>query len=388
MATAFTLFGMNVVHDRAPTMEGPTSYQEYIEFLKQQVHQPSAVTPSCQPSSSVTSSPTHHSKRDKNIRIQCQVRARIPTNEGGEMYLHLYKNNQDTKEHLAIVYGDLRSRSLDDAWANETILNRVVRGAYYGRLEEIVAANDMDIISKLTPDQMVFLEQQQQKAKQQWEQRHENEQSSKIPLVRIHSECFTGETVHSGRCDCGEQLDEAMRQMQLAGRGVIVYLRQEGRGIGLLEKLKAYNLQDLGHDTVAANVLLNHPADGRTYGIANAILKDLQISQVHLLTNNPDKIKQLESYGDIQVLERHEMIPRSWSATPSSTTSNDNNNHLHILQPHASPLLLDRTPSSSPALGMSTSSVFDLPKKELDRYLAVKVKKMGHILNLPDSLNT
>jgi GTP cyclohydrolase II len=242
MATAFTLFGMNVVHDRAPPQtqaDGPTTYQEYIDFLKQQVHRPSAVTPSLH---STTHSPVSSAAapRDKDIRIQCQVRARIPTNEGGEMYLHLYKNNQDSKEHLAIVYGDLRSRSLDDAWANETILNRVVRGAYYGKLEEIVAATDVPVAQQLTPDQMVFLEQQQQQAKQKWEQQQMQQQTetAKIPLARVHSECFTGETVHSGRCDCGEQLDEAMRQLQLAGRGVIVYLRQEGRGIGLLEKLK------------------------------------------------------------------------------------------------------------------------------------------------------
>ncbi|KAI9307560.1 GTP cyclohydrolase II-domain-containing protein [Cunninghamella echinulata] len=362
MPTVFTLFGMNVVHDQAPKNvegsdasknNGPTSYKEYIDFLKRQVHQPSAITP------------TLPRNESQDIRIQCQVRARIPTNEGGEMYLHLYKNNQDTKEHLAIVYGDLRSQSLDNAWAHETILNRVVRGAYYGRLEEII--HDEDIASKLTEDQMSSLEQQQEKAKQQWLK--EKEKESRIPLVRIHSECFTGETVHSARCDCGEQLDEAMRQMQVAGHGVIVYLRQEGRGIGLLEKLKAYNLQDLGHDTVAANVLLNHPADGRTYGIANAILKDLQINQVHLLTNNPDKIQQLESYGDIKVLERHAMVPQSWSSTPTRPSS-------------AIPgVLLDRTPSSSPALPS-----FDLPKKELDRYLAVKVKKMGHILDLPDGV--
>ncbi|KAI8335449.1 GTP cyclohydrolase II-domain-containing protein [Chlamydoabsidia padenii] len=377
MATAFTLFGMNVVHDRAPQTlaDGPTTYQEYIDFLKQQVHKPSAVTPSLDSNHNHNGSTTPH--QDKDIRIQCQVRARIPTNEGGEMYLHLYKNNQDTKEHLAIVYGGLRSRSLDDAWANETILNRVVRGAYYGKLEEIVATNDM---VQLTPDQMVFLEKQQEQAKRQWEK---NNNKEGIPLVRVHSECFTGETVHSGRCDCGEQLDEAMRQLQLAGRGVIVYLRQEGRGIGLLEKLKAYNLQDLGHDTVAANVLLNHPADGRTYGIANAILKDLGVNKVHLLTNNPDKIQQLESYGDIKVLERREMIPRSWGHHSSSTESIP----LLAAQQSSSHLFpLDRTPSSSPALG-SPSSFFDLPKKELDRYLAVKVKKMGHILDLPDSLS-
>ncbi|KAI8072418.1 GTP cyclohydrolase II-domain-containing protein [Gongronella butleri] len=361
MATAFTLFGMNVVHEHAPTTstQGPTTYQEYIDFLKKQVHQPTAVTPCFQ-------------KSEKDIRIQCQVRARIPTNEGGEMYLYLYKNNQDNKEHLAIVYGDLRSRSLDETWAHETVLNRVVRGAYYGRLEEIVA----DEVARLTPDQMAYLERQQKKAKEDWML---SQQDKSVPLVRIHSECFTGETVHSARCDCGEQLDEAMRQMQSAGRGIIVYLRQEGRGIGLLEKLKAYNLQDLGHDTVAANVLLNHPADGRTYGIANAILKDLQVANVQLLTNNPDKIEQLESYGDIKVLERRAMVPRSWSSTPTLDKSIHQQQNL-LAGIVGTDHLLDRTPTSSPYIPS------DSPKKELDRYLAVKVKKMGHILDLPDTI--
>lgn len=221
MSTVFTLFGMNVVHENAkslPPRSQPRTYKEYIDFLKQQLHSPSAVTPELP-------------KRQDTIRIQCQVRARIPTNEGGEMYLYLYKNNQDSKEHLAIVYGDdLRSKSLDVAWENETIMNRIVRGAYYGRLEEVVTDESRNL--SLTEDQLKYLEEQQAKARSAWRQ------SSDPPLVRIHSECFTGETVHSARCDCGEQLDEAMRLMQEAGRGVIVYLRQEGRGIGLLEKLK------------------------------------------------------------------------------------------------------------------------------------------------------
>lgn len=221
MSTVFTLFGMNVVHENAkalPPQSQPRTYKEYIDFLKQQLHSPSAVTPELP-------------KKQDSIRIQCQVRARIPTNEGGEMYLFLYKNNQDSKEHLAIVYGDdLRSKSLDDAWENETIMNRIVRGAYYGRLEEVVTDESRNL--SLTEDQLKYLEEQQAKARNAWKQ------SSDPPLVRIHSECFTGETVHSARCDCGEQLDEAMRLIQEAGRGVIVYLRQEGRGIGLLEKLK------------------------------------------------------------------------------------------------------------------------------------------------------
>lgn len=222
MSTVFTLFGMNVVHDNAkslPPRSQPRTYSEYVDFLKQQLHSPSAITPELprQP--------------DSTVRIQCQVRARIPTNEGGEMYLYLYKNNQDSKEHLAIVYGDdIRSRSLDETWKNETIMNRIVRGAYYGRLEEVVTDQCRNL--NLTEDQERYLLEQQAKAKAAYQR------SSDPPLVRIHSECFTGETVHSARCDCGEQLDEAMRLMQEAGRGVVVYLRQEGRGIGLLEKLK------------------------------------------------------------------------------------------------------------------------------------------------------
>ncbi|KAI7869726.1 GTP cyclohydrolase II-domain-containing protein [Spinellus fusiger] len=360
MATVFTLFGMNVVHEAAKESlppQQPNTFNDYVDFLKRQVHSPRAITPAL---------PNTHTK----VRIQCQVRARIPTNEGGEMFLYLYKNNLDTKEHLAIVYGDtLRSQSLDRTWENETMMNRIVRGAYYGRLEEVVTEECHNL--SLTSDQVAYLERQQAEAKKAWSP------CTVSPLVRIHSECFTGETVHSARCDCGEQLDEAMRLMQQAGCGVIVYLRQEGRGIGLLEKLKAYNLQDLGHDTVAANVLLNHPADGRTYGIANAILEDLQLQQVRLLTNNPDKIMQLESFGAIKVVERQAMVPQSWSSTPVSshvpTATEDYPrliSALHNLQP---------TPSSSPTLPGS-------PKKELDKYLAVKIKKMGHILDLPQRL--
>ncbi|KAG1467119.1 hypothetical protein G6F55_000042 [Rhizopus delemar] len=362
VSKVFTLFGMNVVSNSpAANNENkenthPTTVKEYIEFLKDQVHAPRAVTPVLVP--------------DDHIKIQCQVRARIPTTEGGEMYLYLYKNNQDTKEHLAIVYGDdIRSQSLDKTWENETIMNRIVRGAYYGRLEEVVSDECRSLT--LTKDQEAYLEEQQAKAKAEWKV------SSEAPLVRIHSECFTGETVHSARCDCGEQLDSAMAQMQAAGRGVIVYLRQEGRGIGLLEKLKAYNLQDLGHDTVAANVLLQHPADGRTYGIANAILKDLQLTEVDLLTNNPDKIKQLESYGAIKVVQRRPMIPRSWStpALNDGTNSSMPSPSLSHFRNEISNMGVSSSPASS---GTST------PRNELDKYLAVKVKKMGHILDLPE----
>lgn len=122
-------------------------------------------------------------------------------------------------------------------------------------------------------------------------------------LVRVHSECFTGDVLGSLRCDCGPQLTAAIALIAREGRGVILYLRQEGRGIGLLEKLRAYNLQDIGYDTVDANLLLGHQADLRDYRVAAYMLKDLGVRSVRLLTNNPDKIAGLEHAG-LPVTER------------------------------------------------------------------------------------
>lgn len=122
-------------------------------------------------------------------------------------------------------------------------------------------------------------------------------------LVRLHSECFTGDVLGSRRCDCGEQLQMAIHKVAAAGAGIILYLRQEGRGIGLLNKLKAYNLQDLGYDTVDANLLLGHDVDEREYSVAAQILKDLGVRSVRLLTNNPHKIESLDELG-VEVTDR------------------------------------------------------------------------------------
>lgn len=122
-------------------------------------------------------------------------------------------------------------------------------------------------------------------------------------LLRIHSECLTGDVFGSHRCDCGEQLQEAMRQIEAKGRGAILYLRQEGRGIGLRNKLRAYQLQEQGMDTYEANIALGFAADARHYTFAADVLRSLEVQEIQLMTNNPDKVKELESLG-IKVAER------------------------------------------------------------------------------------
>ena len=116
-------------------------------------------------------------------------------------------------------------------------------------------------------------------------------------LIRIHSECFTGDVLHSMRCDCGEQLDLAMKKISKEGKGIIIYLRQEGRGIGLVNKLKAYNLQDDGMDTVEANIALGFNAEMRRYGGAVEILENLGVKEIKLMTNNPAKVEDLAKAG-------------------------------------------------------------------------------------------
>ncbi len=141
-------------------------------------------------------------------------------------------------------------------------------------------------------------------------------------LVRIHSECLTGDVFHSKRCDCGPQLDKALKMISERGSGVVIYMRQEGRGIGLLNKLRAYRLQENGLDTVEANEALGFPADLREYEISAQILKDLQISSIELLTNNPGKIAALEK-NNIMIEKRVPMEPNLLK---------DNENYLYTKQ--------------------------------------------------------
>ena len=286
--------------------------------------------------------------------VTCEVRARIPTTTGTEMWLHLYHNNVDSKEHLAIVFGPhIRSKSLDAPRAGETERERMIRGAYVGtlypgrtssRIQQM--RKDAGVSGRPSAPDLSQLNEPAAPGSDHAAPLSDSPQDTYPPelgppLVRIHSECYTGETVWSARCDCGEQLDEAARLMSLplptpastpnsekdetqskstrkvpSSGGVIIYLRQEGRGIGLLSKLKAYNLQDLGHDTMEANLLLRHPGDARSYGLATAMLLDLGLGGdrgIKLLTNNPEKVRAVEGPNrEVRVRQRAPMIPLAW----------------------------------------------------------------------------
>ena len=135
-------------------------------------------------------------------------------------------------------------------------------------------------------------------------------EKTKAPLVRLHSSCFTGDLLDSLRCDCGDQLHMALDMIGREGAGVVVYLPQEGRGIGLIEKIRAYQLQDTGLDTVEANLALGHKADSRDYGVGIQLLKDLGLRQVRLLTNNPKKTDAFIYGGfDLEVVDQVPILP-------------------------------------------------------------------------------
>ncbi|WP_263789660.1 GTP cyclohydrolase II [Salinibacter sp.] len=180
-------------------------------------------------------------------------------------------------------------------------------------------------------------------------------------LVRVHSECFTGDVLGSLRCDCGEQLDASMRRIAKNGRGILLYLRQEGRGIGLLSKLRAYNLQDDGYDTVEANRILGHGADERDYAIAARILDDLGVSSARLLTNNPQKIESLAEHG-VEITERVSLEPHV------------NRHNAEYLRTKVNRMrhILDLGPANGHAQGNAHGTSLRDLKQRIDRYFAEK----------------
>jgi GTP cyclohydrolase II len=302
------------------------------------------------------------------------ARTRVPTPHG-EIFLHLYHNSSDTKEHLAIVYDPIQLSEEVRAKAptgRKEIKSRSLNG------NEDHASTPQPAHDAIPEEAIV-----------------DDIDDDVPPLVRIHSECYTGETIGSMRCDCGEQLDEAMRLIALPqpvpsgiesvapsqpnsgypspsltatshslgeypGRGVVIYLRQEGRGIGLMEKIRAYNLQDLGHDTVTANLMLGHGADERKYDVAAEILRDLGLGEeqegIRLLTNNPEKVEGLANEG-IQISERVGMVPRDW------TTHANDKEYGEWRERRAGVGLIGASKTHGP---------------ELEKYLRTKVERMGH----------
>ncbi|GMK59088.1 hypothetical protein CspeluHIS016_0701030 [Cutaneotrichosporon spelunceum] len=360
-----------------------------------------------------------HGKPQGRASVRCMARTRVPTPHG-EVFLHLYHNSHDGKDHLAIVTDpiqldpaarraapkgrrEIRSRTLDACWRDgETDVERVVRGAYVGRLQP---GTDGQASVPKTMAQYAVEDAGQYDV--------DESDPDCLPLVRIHSECFTGETIGSMRCDCGEQLDEAMRRIAepqtvgtadylptpeasrapspgtangtcplVPGRGVVIYMRQEGRGIGLLEKIRAYNLQDLGHDTVTANLMLGHGADERTYAVAAEILRDLGLAGdeaggrggVRLLTNNPEKVEGLSAEG-IRIAERVGMVPRDWQcqhATPKRAAmelDDEESEYGEWRARRAGVGLLGATTTRGP---------------ELEKYLRTKIERMGHMIDIPE----
>ncbi|TPX66089.1 GTP cyclohydrolase II [Spizellomyces sp. 'palustris'] len=322
------------------------------------------------PATSTTSSPTQPTRSSKLVplTVRCEVRTRIPSEYGGICHLHLYSNSRDAEEHLAIVYGDdLKSSSLEEVRPGDTERERMLRGArratdHNGGMTNGTCYEEKPVDRDGAPNGT-----------------RKNGNGIHVemdpPLTRIHSCCFTGETLRSLRCDCAEQLEEAMRLMAREGRGVVLYLKQEGRGIGLRDKLRAYNLIDLGHDTMAANLLLGHPPDARSYEIASAILRDLGIDRVRLLTNNPEKLSHLQNDG-VEVAERVPMIPASWrrlGADVGVAVEKVKNGEK---------MVVDETAVVSAKVRESGG----LTLQDRDGYLVTKVQRMGHILDIPSQL--
>ncbi|RKP01106.1 hypothetical protein CXG81DRAFT_19062 [Caulochytrium protostelioides] len=369
------------------------------------------------------------------VQVTCQVRTRITTETNGTAYIYLYTNNQNAGEDLAVVYepspesdddgGDddddesvpiFTSQSLvAHRVPGETDRERAIRGApplrrftrtvpsgagIWGSnlsfrraapaAPSVRSPNTSDAAA--SPSHGATAPEHRQAAAATTDTANEKSAAAAAdhdddddasdcdaPLVRIHSSCFTGETLRSCRCDCNAQLQTSMallaRQQQqhqqarrerreqrgrrpseaaattpeapLAsgkrnrtsrratdatgaparrtrrgqGGGVVLYLQQEGRGIGLREKLRAYNLIDMGYDTLTANLVLGHPADARVYDVAVAILRDLGVDRIRLLTNNADKVRQLES-GGVRVVQRIGMVPKYWFPDAPATTAN------------------------------------------------------------------
>lgn len=210
-------------------------------------------------------------RRKREKLVERRVDAVPLPNTMGEWQMHLYRSKTDGREHIALTFG----------WQD--------------------APEDLETAFERLDEPVV---------------------------VRVHSECFTGDVLHSLRCDCGPQLDAAMRQISVTGKGVLLYIRQEGRGIGLEKKLEAYKLQDAGFDTVEANEKLGYPADMREYGVGAQILHDLGVRQMRLLTNNPKKLAGLKGYG----LEIIEQLPIAVEPHPHNAryleTKRDRMGHL------------------------------------------------------------
>ncbi|ORY29497.1 GTP cyclohydrolase II-domain-containing protein [Naematelia encephala] len=399
---------------------------------------PTSVTQTLQKAASPSNTNFFHSTQSAipkvpsgRPQVRCMARTRIPTPHG-EVFLHLYHNSHDNKEHLAIVIDpiqlspdararapkgrrEIRSQSLDERWREgETDMERVVRGAYVGRL--IPGSEGQASGPQSTRDSQRIEEEGD--VLDGMEVVDESDESDILPLVRIHSECFTGETIGSMRCDCGEQLDEALRLIALSqpvpqtststfdalptpassrspspsatatsssqplvpGRGVVIYLRQEGRGIGLLEKIRAYNLQDLGHDTVTANLMLGHGADERKYNVAAEILRDLGLNDgIRLLTNNPEKVEGLAGEG-IQISERVGMVPRDWKCSHSSPRRVAKD----LQGVEAEEVEYEDWRTRRAGVGLIGAGAARGP--ELEKYLRTKVERMGHLIDIPDKI--